>query len=47
MRRRSLSGPLILILIGVSALPGFTTDVATGADSGGEDSGDGGDLPLR
>ena len=31
---------LLLILIGASALPGFTTDVSTGSDSGGEESGD-------
>lgn len=31
---------LLLILIGASALPGFTTNVATGADSSGGQSGD-------
>lgn len=31
---------LLLILIGVSALPGVTTDVHTGSDGGGEESGD-------
>ena len=31
---------LLLVLIGASALPGVTTTVRTGSDSGGEDSGD-------
>jgi uncharacterized membrane protein YbhN (UPF0104 family) len=31
---------LLLLLIAASSLPGFTTDVDTGSDSGGEESGD-------
>jgi uncharacterized membrane protein YbhN (UPF0104 family) len=31
---------LLLVIIGASSLPGFTTDVATGSDTGGDESGD-------
>jgi uncharacterized membrane protein YbhN (UPF0104 family)/tRNA A-37 threonylcarbamoyl transferase component Bud32 len=31
---------LLLLLIGASSLPGFTTEVSTGSESGGEESGD-------